>query len=62
MNNESSGTNTVLLVIILVVLVGFGVWWMSTRGVGQAGDQSDSKGADLNIDINGSMTPPDSDK
>ncbi len=26
-NDPSSQTNTILIVIVLVVLVGFGVWW-----------------------------------
>lgn len=31
MNENSSGTNTVLIVIVLLILVAFGVWWFMSR-------------------------------
>ncbi|MEX2052494.1 MAG: hypothetical protein WD991_02260 [Candidatus Paceibacterota bacterium] len=44
-HNDSSGTNTMLIVIVLVLLVGFGVWWFATRG-GVPDDASD-----INVDL-----------
>jgi hypothetical protein len=47
MQNENSGVNTVLIVIVLLILVGFGVWWF--RG---AGAPSDTTNGELNVDVN----------
>jgi uncharacterized membrane protein YqiK len=30
-NQSDSGANTVLIVIILLILVGFGAWWFTMR-------------------------------
>ncbi len=45
-HNDSSGTNTVLIVIVLVLLVGFGVWWFTAREGGDLDDDSD-----INVDL-----------
>lgn len=48
MNNESSGTNTVLLVIILLIIVGFGVWWLTMRNT-QPEEQPARNDVELNV-------------
>jgi len=48
---NNSGVNTMLIVLVLVVLVGLGVWWVvSTRGsVPQTNTNDD--GININVDL-----------
>lgn len=47
--DNASGTNTVLIVIVLLIIVGFGVWWFTTRGPAVPADSNPDT---LNVDIN----------
>lgn len=49
MENRNSGVNTVLLVIVLVLIVGFGVWWFTTRRTPMA-EENTTPG--INLDVN----------
>jgi hypothetical protein len=52
MDNQNSGVNTVLLVIVLVLLVGFGVWWFSGhRGVAPATQNQNNPGVNLDVNL-----------
>lgn len=44
--NDASGTNTVLIVLVLVAVVAFGVWFFS-QGAIPAADNT----RDLNVDV-----------
>ena len=47
-NNESSGVNTILIVIVLLVIVGLAFWFFGGRlGAPAAPEQQD-----LNVDVN----------
>ena len=45
-NDSASSTNTVLLVIVLLILVGFGVWWFTMR------NSAKEDTSDINVDVN----------
>lgn len=47
---SSSGTNTVLLVIIIVGAIAFAVWWFTMRGSRPVNTTENNPG--LNIDVN----------
>jgi hypothetical protein len=49
MENRNSGVNTVLLVIILVLIVGFGVWWFTNRRTPMV-EENTAPG--INLDVN----------
>ncbi len=51
-NNNSSGVNTVLLVLIIIAIVGFGTWYVMGRNVA-APEESD---ATIRIDVPDSVT------
>jgi len=54
--NGDSGANTVLLVIVLLIIVGVGAWWLTMRNNSPA--PQDSK---VNVDVKlptGYTTPP----
>lgn len=58
--NENSGTNTILIVLVLVAIVGFGVWFFSSQRTTPA---TDNENGGLNVDVNlpapqNSGTPP----
>lgn len=57
--NGDSGANTVLIVIILLILVGFGAWWFTMRNA------TPQESPAINVDVKlptgtttGSETPP----
>jgi hypothetical protein len=47
--NTSSGVNTVLIVIVLLILVAFGVWWFTIRG--GAGTPAPANSPGVNVDV-----------
>ncbi len=47
-SGESSGANTVLLVLVIILLVGFGVWWFLDQ---KAGDKEPANEAGINADV-----------
>jgi len=61
-NNETSNTNTILIVLILVILVGFVVWWFA-RGRAPAPPAQNPGGANIQLNLpnggsnNGGTTP-----
>lgn len=48
MEQEKSGLNTGLLIVILVIIVGVGVWWFTSR---QSVPQEKEKPG-INVDVN----------
>jgi len=59
MNNENtSGINTVLIVTIIIVIVGFGVWWATSMNVPKEKDTSNDTPASMDIEV----SLPDSDE
>jgi len=42
--NNDGGTNTILIVIVILAVVGFGVWWITTNN-------AKPSGADINITL-----------
>ena len=48
MNNGSS-VNTILLVVILVALVGGGVYWYTTYGPGMMPEETNEAGLEINL-------------
>lgn len=46
--NESSGTNTILIVLVLAAVVAFGVWFFSSQGT----IPSTNENPGLNVDVN----------
>ena len=53
-NNSDSGANTILIVIVLLILVGFGAWWFSMRNTTPTPQNKDSK---INVDVKLPITP-----
>ncbi len=49
MADQNDSANTVLIVIILLILVGFGVWWFTMRGGVVTTPVQESPG--INIDV-----------
>ncbi len=54
MNNEQSGVNTILLVVIIVAIAA-GVFWV--YGNRSAGEQTDSATVNVNLPTTGNETP-----
>lgn len=54
-SNDASGTNTVLIVIVLLILVAFGVWWLATHKNTPAADTND---LNIQVDLPGGNTNP----
>lgn len=48
--SNNSGVNTILIVIILVVLVGLGVWWVVTTK-SPAPESNPNTGGNINVDL-----------
>jgi len=46
-SNGDSGANTILIVVILMILVGFAVWWFTSTQTGSA----IQKNAEINVDL-----------
>lgn len=46
-SNSDSGANTLLIVVILVILVGFAVWWFTSTRTGSATQED----AGINVDL-----------
>lgn len=49
--NSDSGANTVLLVIILLIVVGFGVWWFTMRNVTTTPAPQQNPGINLDVKL-----------
>lgn len=48
--NNNSGINTLLLVVLLVLIVGFGVWYF-TGGFSAPADDTDDASFNVNVDL-----------
>ncbi|HVZ75771.1 MAG TPA: hypothetical protein VG934_00660 [Candidatus Paceibacterota bacterium] len=46
---NGSNVNTILIVVILVLLVGAGVWWYETYGPGHAQPAQQQNGLNINV-------------
>jgi multidrug efflux pump subunit AcrB len=57
-STDTSSLNTVLLVIILLILVGVGVWWMSTHKISAVTPSNDSRGINIDVTLPPSNTSP----
>lgn len=53
---ESSGANTILIVLVIILLVGFGVWWFLDQ---KAGDKEPANEPGINLEV---TLPEGSDK
>ena len=58
MEEKNSGANTVLITLVLVILVGFIVWWVTIRGTGISSPNEDSSGLDVDINFPGGQNNP----
>ena len=50
-NNNNSGVNTILIVVILVAIVGFGVWYFSGGFGGNAAPEDDNAEFNINMEV-----------
>ena len=50
-NNNNSGVNTILIVMVLVLIVGFGVWYFSGGFSGNTGSAEDEAEFNLNVEV-----------
>ncbi len=48
MNNSSSGVNTILIVLLILIVVGFGAYWYNNRAV-DAPAEDNAPGLEINI-------------
>jgi hypothetical protein len=53
--NNNSGVNTILIVVILVLIVGFGVWYFKGNMMGAPAEEPDA-GLEVNIGGEGEGT------
>lgn len=56
--NESSSTNTILIVLVLAAIVAFGVWFFSTQGVVPATTEEPGLNVDVNLPAPTTNTAP----
>jgi len=50
-SNNNSGVNTILIVVVLVAIVGFGVWYFSGGFGGNAAPEDDSAEFNVNLEV-----------
>lgn len=50
-NNTNSGVNTILIVVLLVLVVGFGVWYFTGGFGGNTAPAEDEAQFNLNVDV-----------
>lgn len=53
---ENSGTNTILIVLILAAIVAFGVWFFGQQGVVPATTEDPGINVDVNLPSGGTET------
>ena len=53
-DSSFSALNTLLIVIVLVLIVGFGVWWYKTYA--SPAEPTPQQGLQINVDANGGST------
>jgi len=58
MTNDDSGVNTVLLTLVLVVLVGFGIWWMMSVKVPNTPKETSPLKVEVALPTPTNDTPP----
>ncbi len=50
-SSESSGTNTILLVLLIAGVVAFGVWFFTQRQAAPAPQQTEDSGINLEVNL-----------
>lgn len=50
-NNNNSGVNTILIVVVLVAVVGFGVWYFTGGFGGNAAPKDDKAEFNINMEV-----------
>jgi hypothetical protein len=56
-NDSSSSANTVLITLVLLILVGFVVWWIATRDVGVPTPVQEASDLNIDVDLPGGDAP-----
>lgn len=51
MNNDNSGVNTILIVIVLLLLVGFGVWYLTDGFNAWRAAPAENDNAEFNLNV-----------